>query len=93
MSPLAKLPDALKRYERAKDALRAAVEKAYPIGAVVGATLGRAYIRGEVVCHCWDVGYIVVRNEKTGKDRKFYAASRSLHDVEVLSYPKEADRG
>jgi len=92
MSPLTKLPDALARYERAEAALIKAVEAAYPIGAVVGATIGRARIYGAVENHGgpgYYAGYIWIVNEATGKKRHFYAARRSLHDVEVVSLPSQ----
>lgn len=87
MSALAKVPRALARYKKAKDALRATVEAAYPHGTTIAATLGRARIVGEVTCHCWEVGYVIVANEATGKHRKVYVADRTLHNVEVLEVP------
>lgn len=87
MSPLAKVPDALARYKAAEKALQRAIERAYPVGTIVSATLGRARVRGAVTCHCYTVGYIVIENETTGKERKFYAADRSLHDVAIDAYP------
>lgn len=92
MSPLAKLPAALAAYEKAEAALVAAVERAYPIGATVSATIGGARVRGRVVNHGgpgYYRGYIWIINEATGKKRHFYAASRSTHDVAVESLPDD----
>ncbi len=94
MGPLAKLSDAVSAYEKAEKALVAAVERAYPIGAIVSATIGRARVRGPVVNHGgpgYNRGYIYIINEFTGKKRHFYAARRSTHDVAVEELPRTED--
>lgn len=86
MSALGRVPDALRAYRLAEARLVRAVERAYPIGAIVSATIGNARIRGTVVAHCgtgYYRGYIEIENERTGKKRCFYVADRSTHDVEV----------
>jgi hypothetical protein len=92
MTSLARLPAAVARFKSAEEALVVAVVRAYPLGAIVGATLGRARIYGPVVGHGgtgYHRGYIGIKNEATGKERWFYAAERSLHDVEVVSTEAE----
>lgn len=94
MSALAKLPDAVRGFRLAQERLVAAVERAFPIGSIVEATIGNARIRGPVVNHGGPgdyAGYIWIVNERTGKERHFYAADRSLHDVAVhaASVPRE----
>lgn len=90
MSALEKLSDAIAAYEKAQKTLVAAVERAYPIGAIVSATIGRARVRGPVVGHSgpgYNIGHIYIINEFTGKRRHFYAAGRSTHDVVVEELP------
>lgn len=90
MNALSKLPDALDAFKRAEKRLLRAVERAYPVGAIVEATIGNARVRGPVLSHGgpgYYAGYIVIENERTGKQRSFYAARRDLHDVAVLELP------
>lgn len=92
MSALTKMYDAHQRHERAEEALAKAVERAYPIGAIVSATIGRARVRGPVIGHGgtgYHLGYIGIENEVTGAKRWFYAARRGVHDVAVESLPVE----
>lgn len=89
VSALAKVPDALDRYKAAEKSLAKAMERAYPIGTIVAATLGNARVRGPVQwtgATGYYLGYVGITNEETGKARRFYAADRSLHDVEIIAY-------
>lgn len=73
------------RLKQAEERFIKAVELAYPIGARVGATIGRARVYGPVLGYGGGnyAGYIVFENERTGKERCIYVGDRSLHDVEV----------
>ena len=92
MSALERLPTAVAAYKKAEEALIATVRLAFPIGARVLATIGRARVRGPVIDHGgpgYYRGYIIITNEETGKRRRFYAADRSVHDVTVESLPAD----
>lgn len=90
MSPLARVPVALQAYKDAEERLAKAMERAYPLGAIVAATIGNARIRGVVTSVAgtgYYRGHLWITNEVTGKGRHFYAADRSLHDVELIALP------
>jgi hypothetical protein len=91
VSRLTELYDARLRYEHARKALEKAVRRAYPAGATVAVSIGRARVRGPVIGWgegSYRVGYIGIRNEVTGKERWFYAADRSFGDVAIEAYPE-----
>lgn len=74
-------------HEAAAKALIEAAKAAYPVGCVVGLTLGRCRIWGKVVGHSdswwYDPGTVRVRNVVTGKERKFAAHGLS-YAAEVI---------
>lgn len=78
-----------KRLKAAKEALRAAVREAYPVGTVLEVTMGRARITGEVLSYGLEPKEVVIQNLQTRTTRRF-SATYPPHDIRIVKKGKEA---
>lgn len=80
------------KYRAAAEELAAVVEKALPCGTRVSVKMGKSTVIGTVQSHagCWwyQPSQVIITNERTGKRRRFTAASFEPNtDAVILSLP------